>query len=977
MRIPLVAGLLVTLIYFPLGENRSALYRMEDPQKAVLEQAWVDSVYNALSEDERIAQLMMVRAHSNLGEDHIKKVTDLVETHKVGGLCFYQGTPEKQAELTNLYQSKANVPLLISIDAEWGLGMRMKASTISFPRQLMLGAIQDNRLIYNFGKEVGRQCRKLGIHINFAPVVDVNNNPDNPVINERSFGEDRYNVTSKSYMYAMGMQDNGLIACAKHFPGHGDTDTDSHFALPVINHDQQRLDSIELYPFRVLAQHGLGSMMMGHLFIPALDSTKDLPSSLSRKIVTGILQEELDYDGLVITDGLGMKGASGHSGPGQLELRALIAGNDILLNPQDVPAAMRTIKRGLISGYLIAEEFEQKVKKVLRAKYTMGLNNFTPIDPATIREVVNDPNALALKEHLVRNALTLVRNEDRLLPIFQLEGKKMASLSIGSTVLTDFQKTLGLYHSIKHVNTKKDISSSASKSLLNQLKDYDTVFVGLHDMKSSSSSNFGVTASTITFLEQLRVETNVVLVVFGNPYSLHNFDNFSCVLQAYNEDNMTQKMSAQAIFGAFGLSGKLPITASPISTFNTGIETKAVDRLQYAVPESAGLDSRTLKKIDDIANEAVNIKATPGLQVIVAKDGKVVHNKAYGYHTYAKKRTVRENDIFDLASVTKIAATTISIIKLQDEGKLSIFEPIGKYLPILKGSNKENLKIRDVMAHRAGLKAWIPFYEETLTKSKRPDPKIYRTQKSGDFNVRVAEKLYMHKSYVDSIWTKIIDSELRSSTDYKYSDLGFYMLSMVVSEITGIPFEEYVQTTFYKPLGLTTATFNPLDQFSKNRIIPSERDDYFRYETLRGYVHDMGAGMLGGVSGHAGLFANGNDVAVIMQMLLNEGTYGGIQFFRPETLQLFNTRHERDTRRGIGFDMYQTNPNKSPNISTKSSVKTFGHLGFTGIGAWADPDNEVIYIFLSNRTYPSMDNWKLNKEDIRPRIQDVIYEAMR
>ncbi|MEM6724311.1 MAG: glycoside hydrolase family 3 N-terminal domain-containing protein, partial [Bacteroidota bacterium] len=950
MRIPLMALSLVALVYIPFGENRSAVLSERSTRDLVVEQAWVDSVYNSLDLDERIAQLMMVRAHSNKGTAHEQAVMDLVKNKKVGGLCFFQGTPDKQAELCNGYQEAAKTPLLIAMDAEWGLGMRMKASTISFPRQLTLGAIQNNRLLYDMGAEVARQCRRLGVHVNFAPVVDVNNNPANPVIGDRSFGEDRHNVTAKSFMYAIGMQDHQVMACAKHFPGHGDTDTDSHYDLPIIEHTVARLDTIELYPFKALAQHGIQSMMMGHLNIPSLDNTPNLPSSLSPKVVSELLQDDLNFDGLIFTDGLGMQGASKYFSPGEIEVKALIAGNDVLLLPQDVPAAMKAIKAAISNGSLSEAAIETKVKKLLHYKHQLGLHETQTINRNDLMADLNHPKALALKEKLVKNAITLVRNDQGVVPVKDLVHNKIATLALGSYQRTTFQQTIDNYARVEHYNTGKAIKSSSINAWAKTLSAYDIVFISLHDMSRKSSADFGVTESSRKLIEALNGKTQVVLTAFGSPYSMKFFPDVNGLICAYGDDGLNQSMAAQGIFGAFGFKGRLPVTASASAPYGAGLDSEYLGRLQFSIPESAGMDSKILAGIDAVAREAIQIGATPGCQILVAKEGKVVYNKSFGYHTYARQTLVKPNDLFDLASVTKIAAATISVMKLHEEGKVNIYNPIGNYLPFLKGSNKEGLIIRDILAHHAGLKAWIPFYTETLTDKKALDPKIYRSSKSGKFNVEVARKVFMHESYVDSIWTKIKDSELREKRDYRYSDLGFYLFAALVKEVSGQSIDDFVEVHFYQPMGLSTMTYNPLEKFDSKRIVPSERDKYFRQQSIRGHVHDMGAAMLGGVSGHAGLFANANDVAVILQMLLNDGVYGGVRYFKPETIATFTTRYERSTRRGIGFDMLETNAAKSPNFSQLASEQTFGHLGFTGIGAWADPQNELIYIFLSNRT---------------------------
>ena len=973
---------ILLLVLFTLNTTRNQGVG-GDPKEAaekIAEEVWVNAKFDALTEDERIGQLLMIRAHSDKGPSHIAEVEQLIKDYQVGGLCFFQGTPEKQAELTNRYQALSpKVPLMLSMDAEWGLGMRFKETGFSFPKQLMLGAVQDNRLLYEMGREVARQCRRLGVHINFAPVADVNNNPDNPVINTRSFGEDRYNVAAKCYMYMKGMQDGQVMACAKHFPGHGDTDVDSHYDLPTISHPINRLDSIELFPFEILSEHGIQSMMVAHLHVPALDNRTNRPTTLSHATVTDLLQNNIGFDGLIFTDGLGMKGVTQHHKPGEVEAEALVAGNDVLLLPEDVPAAFATIKKYLAEGKLNRAQFEASVKKVLAAKFQLGLTRFDPILVNNIRAELNTAKAVVLKRKLIANALTLVRNKNGLLPFQQLDSLNIASLSLGSLKKTDFQKSLSLYANMEHYFTGKDVGSDKIKRTVKKLAQKDIVIVSLHDMSSYAKKNFGLTVSERTLIERLSKKTKVVLVIFGNPYSLKYFDSIDWVLEAYEENEHTEDLAAQALFGAFSIQGRLPVTASTKSKFGDGYVTNNLFRLGYDIPESVGLNAAKLQGIDALFKEAIAMKATPGGVVLVAKDGKVVFHKAYGHHTYSRRTPVERSDIYDLASITKIAATTLSVMKLYDEGHISIFQPLSDYLPELKSTNKVNLSIYDIMAHKAGLRPWIPFFEQTVTKSKRnprPLSKFYGKQKSGKYSISVTDKLFMVDAFRDSMWQQIHQSELRSNNNYKYSDLGFYMLGNMVGRTTNVPLERFAQEQFYQPLGLSTTTFNPREKFPTSRIVPTEEDKYFRRQRIQGYVHDMGAAMLGGVSGHAGLFSNANDLAVIMQLLLNDGYYGGQQYLSPETVRLFTSRHTNDTRRGIGFDMKELSSARNQNMSLLASDGTFGHLGFTGTCAWTDPENDIIFIFLSNRTYPSMKNNKLGKEDFRPRIQDVIYQAI-
>jgi beta-N-acetylhexosaminidase len=974
MRSLLVTLLILLLVNVPIARQQKMAIRnneKEDERARI----WADSVFNTLTDDERLGQLFMVRAHSDKDEAHENSVRRLIEEYKVGGLCFFQGTPSKQALLTNDFQSRTKIPLLVSMDAEWGLGMRLK-NTQSYPRQLMLGAISDNRLLYAMGAEVARQCKMLGVTVNFAPVVDINNNRNNPVIGDRSFGEDRNNVVAKSYMYAMGMQDNGVMACAKHFPGHGDTDVDSHLDLPVIRHNRQRLDSIELFPFRVLAQKGLMSMMIAHLSVPELqegDSNK--PTSLTKHVVTDILKKELGFKGLVFTDGLEMKGVTKYFKSGEVEAKALEAGNDILLLPADVPSSVVAIKNAIANGSLSWADIHEKCKKVLTAKYQLGLQRFTPLDTTALETRLNDPNAQLLKRNLIAASITVVRNEKSVLPIYPLEGNKIASLAIGTTVRTPMQRMMSNYATITHYNADKDLNNAAY--LLSQLKSAKTVVVSLHGMSKSASKNYDISAATRNFIEQLCRTTNVILVVNGSPYSLSYFDHVDHLVQAYNDETLTQEMVAQALFGAMPVSGRLPITASEKSYFGCGISLASLSRLQYSIPEDVGLSTDSLANIEKIATEAIEKKATPGMQVLVAKNGKVVYQKSFGHFTYeSTSRPVQNDDLYDLASVTKVCATTISLMKLLDEGKISIYNSVGQYLPEMKGTNKETMSLYDILRHRAGLTAWIPFYKEVLDKKQRPDPKVFSTTSSADYNIPVAQNLYMKGSYLHDIWAQIGSSELRPDRNYKYSDLGFYMFAQIIKNITQQSLDQFADQNFYQRLGLSCTAFNPLSKFDQSRIVPTERDNYFRYQTLQGYVHDMGAAMLGGISGHAGLFSNANDVAIIFQMLLNDGYYGGVQYLNPNTIRTFTTRYEGDTRRGLGFDMPELGNNPDKNVSELCSPNTFGHLGFTGNAVWADPDKQLIVVVLSNRTYPTMDNKKFIELNIRPRIQSAVYKAL-
>lgn len=944
--------------------------------------AWADSIYTTMSPEQRIGQLFMIRAHSNLGADHVRSVKDQITLYHVGGLCFFQGTPQGHAELINSYQVLSDIPLLVAMDAEWGGGMRFRDKGFSFPRQLMLGAIQDNRLIYDMGRVVGRQLRDVGIHVSFAPVADINNNAANPVIGDRSFGEDRHNVTAKAYQYMMGLQDAGVLPCAKHFPGHGDTDVDSHLDLPVIHHTRARLDTMELYPFRTLIAKGLPAMMVAHLHIPAFDTAANRPTTLSHEVVTGLLRRELGFDGLIFTDALEMKGVTKHYAPGQVELLAFEAGNDILVLPQNMRAAVDTLKAALRSGRLAEQELHTRVTRILRYKYHLGLTDVrnAVVQVGQIGDQSQDTRAHALKSVLVENALTVAANTGGLIPVQQLEDRSFATLMIGASRSGIFAERAEAYVDGDHFAVETSALSGRRSSLLKTLEKKDVVIVGIRGLSRKAEEDFGVTEPVRAFLRDLTAKTGVIVVVFGSPYALQYLADLPHVIVAYEDEPLIHDLAVQGIFGAFTIQGKLPVSTSPEMKAGTGMLSPTLLRLGYAMPERVGLSSDTLKRIEKIVEEMIAQRAAPGCQVLVARYGKVVYEKAFGHFTYDKGRPVELTDLYDLASVTKVTAATLALMRLTDEGYLGLNAPLGMCLPDAEGTNKANMPINSVLSHQAGLKAWIPFYEATVTKGRHaaiPSDKVYQKKPDAKFAIEVAHELYMESGYTDTIWHRILQSPVNPAGKYVYSDLGFLLFSRIVQEQTCKSVDLFCQDVFYKPLGISRLLYNPLSRFPASEIAPTEEDSYFRNQRLQGYVHDMGAAMLGGVSGHAGLFGNARSLAVVMQMLLNGGYYGGQRYLSHEVIQLFTSRVPGSTRRGLGFDMKELDPAKKNPVSPLASHATYGHTGFTGTCVWNDPHAGLTYIFLSNRTYPSMKVNKLSAGEYRERIQTVVYEAVK
>lgn len=725
------------------------------------ETIWIEETMERLTLEQRIAQLMVVRVPLNMDDAQAATFSTTMNGYGVGGVCFFVGTAERQAAMTRRFQADASVPLLVCIDGEWGLGMRLK-DMFSFPRNARFGLLphEADSIVYRVGEEIGRQCREMGIHINFAPVVDINSNPKNPVIGTRSFGTDRKRVSQLGIMYALGQQSQGVIATAKHFPGHGDTDADSHYELPVINHTRAYIDTVDTYPFRQLIEAGVQGVMVAHLQVNALDPSR--PSSLSPLVVDGLLRKEMGFDGLIVTDGLDMKGVTNTYGKGNGELEALKAGNDILLLPPDVPAAIETIKKAAKANDSVRAMVDYHCRRVLQAKY----------------------------RHVV-------------------------------PYLTDSIKVPGEEH------------RAVCQKIVDEMND----------------------------------------IILRNNFAT---------------------------------------------------------------------DSR----IDSIANAAIDAHATPGCQVVVWHKGKEVFNRAYGHTTYNPTSAIVDSTtLYDVASLTKVCATTLAVMRLVDEGKLSIDDRLSQYLPYLDSTDKRDITIKQAMSHCARLKAFDAYWQQTADR--------------------------------DSILRLVAESPLNDKPGYLYSDLGFMLLSDVVLRVSGMPLDAYVGQHFYRPMGLTHTLFNPMqDEAQVYHIAPTEEDTL--RGLIQGQVHDPNAYAMGGVSGHAGLFSTASEVAQLMQMLLDGGVYKGHRYLNQATVELFTRRHydQQGNRRALGFDKPLLNGGKGGPTCPEASQASYGHTGFTGTMLWVDPEKELVYVFLSNRVHPTAATNRLAQMNVRTDIQSAIYKIL-
>lgn len=952
-------------------------------QQRIAERTWVDSVYNSLTTQQRIGQLFMLRANSETDSSEIKNLTRLILKYDIGGLCFFKGGPVRQAILTNYYQKMAATPMLISMDAEWGLGMRLD-SAVSYARQMPLGAMRDEQLITEFGLAVARQLRRIGVHMSFSPVADLNSNPANPVINIRSFGEHKEDVARKAVIYMKALQKGGIISVAKHFPGHGDTDTDSHSALPFIDHSRTTIDTLDLYPFRHLIRAGLDGMMIAHLNIPAIDAKKDIPSSLSSLVIDSLLRKKMNFTGLVLSDALEMKGVSNYDKPGLVELQALKAGNDILLLPASVDKAATSIMQAIDSGTYSQDDLEIHCKRILAFKYRAGLQNYQPVNLKNLYNDIHTPQDENLNLELYRNAITVLKNERlpgqsyTVLPIRIADTLRIATLMIGYTDIKVFQQRINDFAKADHYMLPRNADKNSVYQIYKALASYNLVIIGINNTIPSPSRNFGISDATISLVDSLMTSKSCILNLFTLPYSISlfkNIDKAKALVVAYQDNDEAYDAVAQMLFGATAASGQLPVGVNGVFPAHSGLTTATLDRLRYNPFDDKGLYSGDLAVIDSLVKIGLDKKAYPGCQVLVAKNGNVIYRKSFGYSDYINKQPVKNDDLYDLASVTKVSATTLAIMKLYDQGLVDLDEPLSKTLKYLENSNKKKITIREVMTHQAGLVPWIPFYLKTLKKGF-PDSTIYSTSFSDNFPYRVAHGMYLRKDYKQIILDSIINSPLSHKKEYKYSDLGFILMQQFVEQVTETSIDRYMEEEFYKPLGLHTLTFRPREKFPLSRLMPTENDTVFRHQLIQGDVHDQAAALLNGVSGHAGLFGTSNDMAVLLQMLVQNGMYGGRQYIKPETVALFTKRQFKGNRRGLGFDKPQLFPSEPGPACEEASANSYGHTGFTGTYIWADPDNDLLLVFLSNRVNPNSEPNRLVQLGTRTQIQQTLYRAL-
>ena len=984
---------------------------MLSPQKAdsqinldkYLNHPWVDSVFNSLTPDQRIAQLIWIDVSGDQDVAKQTRAAEQIKKNNFGGLVFFEGTAVKQVQLTNYYQSIAHTPLMIAMDAEWGPGMRLDEAA-PFPYNMTMGAVTNDELIRKGAAIMAKQLKRLGVQVSFGPVSDINTQPQNPIIGMRSFGESRDLVTSKCLAYMKGLQENGIIAVAKHFPGHGDTKADSHSSLPLLPYDRQRLDNVELYPFKKLSQAGIGGIMTAHMRVPSLDPTGTGPSSLSNKVIEGVLRKELDFKGLIITDAMNMGGASLDNQHGSIDVQAIKAGNDVVEFPVDGEVAIAAIKEAIAKKEIAVEEIDLKCRRVLAAKLFAGLNHLQAVKTEGLIGDLNSPEAQFAQRQLVEASLTLLENKNNLVPFQGLDTLRIAALSFGSQSVTPFQKMLGNYTKVDFFNLSENSTEKEQQSVLKKLSVYNLVITGIHSLYEGPTRltvkvgnvvhiapkrPYNVTGNLENLLPKLTAMRNSVIVFFSNPYAINEIKEFghpSALMVAYQNSAMFQELAAQLLFGGIGVGGKLPVSIGNRFKSGDGITINESIRLKYTLPEEVGLNSARLNfRIDSIVNNALSLKAFPGCNVLVAKDRKIVFQKAYGFHTFDNRIPASLDDIYDLASVTKVSGALPAIMKLNEEGKYLLDEPFSTYWTdwkkrFLHPSNKSDITLRELLSHQSGLVPFIGFYRKTMI-GKDLNTKLYSTVSNDRYNLEIAPGLFLRSSYESQVYKSIRKSPLKTRGKYVYSDLSIILTPQIVTKLSGMKFTEYLDKNFYKPLGATTVTYQPLQKFQYDQIVPTEYDSLYRKRLVHGTVHDESAAVFGGVAGNAGLFASANDLAKLVQMYVQYGTYGGKQYLKKSTIETFNkVQYPPANRRALGFDKPLIDNQKYDKEKAypcqSATPESFGHSGFTGTFFWADPTNGLIYIFLSNRVYPTRANNQISDLNVRTGILQVMYEEI-
>ncbi len=905
---------------------------------------WVDSVFSTMDINAKIGQRLMVSVESHSDKSTIAKTLTQIKKYKIGGVVFTKGSPTLQAKITNSIQQQSAIPLFVGMNAERGLGEALD-STVRFPNPIMLGAIRDDSLLFFLGVEIGRQLNELGVHINFAPSAHITTSVESDSMFYNSFGANKERVAAKVLAYQNGLKSKNILS--------------------VVQHNklvEAEINTGNLLPLQqLLVNESAGLIVTQYSPLDKNLRTNLQPPNYS----TDYLKGQLNFNGLFFSHTTQL--LSKKVNIGKSELLAFQTGYDVLLSPLNLDATVRKLRKALRKNKMLQQQLDYSVKKILTTKFDTGLQQKKVVNTENLLVRINSTTSAILQSALLEKSVTVVRDDLQLLPIKQLDDLSFASISIGNKKENTLTSYLSKYASFTHYQLEHD---KDTLNLLKNLRHAALVVIALYPNGDTLKDQYQ------TLLKKIGEHTKVIAVEFGVSSKNNLFDKHATIIQAYTDHEYVQKVIPQIIFGAKKASGTLPFSIQENMAAGQGVETSLLDRIGYSTPESEGFDTKIADHLSTIAYEAIDQKAAPGCQILVARHGKVIFEKSFGSQTYENAIPVKDETIYDLASLSKVFGTLQAVQFLYEKGIIDIYKKASVYLPELANTNKKDIILKDILTHQSGLFPFLLMWPQTV-KGDTLLQLYYSPIKNGNYPLQVATDLFASKLIQDSVWQWVLRSEMlpkpaRTPYSTRYSDLGFMILHRIVERLVNQPMEDFLDQNLYAPIGAGTVGYLPLTKFSSTQIAPTELDTIFRKSVVVGTVHDERAALLGGVAGHAGLFGNATDLIKIGQMLLQKGSYGGISYYKPETVELFAQKQFENSTRGLGWAK-PGDPN-SPS-SRFGSPKAFGHTGFTGTCLWVDPEFDLVYVFLSNSRFPYR-SAKLNSTNIRSRIQDVIYQSI-
>ncbi len=912
----------------------------------------VDYILSNMTIEEKCGQLVIPFAYgkdSTKSDDDFKRLKHLADDYFVGGFMFLQGNIENQTAIINNLQKSVKHPLLFSSDFERGVGMRLEDG-VAFPSSMAVAAANDTTLTYYMGKVIGLESRALGIHQNYAPILDINHDPNNPIINTRAYSDNRDIVSKQSKAFIDGMHQEKLLTTAKHFPGHGATDTDSHAELPLISLDINQLNKDDLVPFRQAIASHVKSVMVGHLSVPAYEFNPDVPATLSKNIVTGLLKQQMQFSGLIITDAMNMSAITDNFTPGEAAVNAILAGNDLILFPIEEEETIDALVSAVQKKIIPLNRINYSVRKLITAKVWLGLYDNHPnvVNRDEMYTSLHQHNHWRLAEEIAEKSVTLLKDNDDYLPVDPNKYHKTALIT-----MLDFRYRKGRKHQypfekfvfenfkyVKNVKVDNRDRKSTHKKALKVAKQSDLVIMPMYVTPKINRGSINLTEKQLDLVRDIiKLDKPVVVVSLGSPYLIGELPEAKCYLATYGSADISEKAAVNAILGKTDIGGILPVSV-PEAGFIVGDGIyKESDGLWFQ-KENADTNYN-FEVVDKLMQNAVNDKVFPGGVLLVGQRSKVIYHKAFGRHNYdANSQKITTESIFDLASLTKVVATTPAAMILVDQRLISLDEKVGYYLPEFTNNGKENITIRNLLLHNSGLPSWKPFYKMGLDSA----------------------------GVVNAIMTSELES--KSGETYRYSDLGMITMQKVVERVTGVPYPVFLKNNLYDKLEMNHTCYNPPADF-QYFTVPTEEDNYWRHKHIKGSVHDESAASLNGVAGHAGLFSRADDIAKYAYTILNDGKYKKQTIFYPNTVRTWTSKQSAQSSRGLGWD---TKSEGYSSAGSKFSLNSCGHTGFTGTSIWIDKDRDLFVILLTNRVNPTRENKSIIK--FRPKLHDAIIDAV-